>query len=226
MFFEKILDFIAPRHCLVCGELLGEFRNDYICNQCIDNIPYSSDSNIILKRLLMNFGNLDMAVDKAMALMEVSTLSPYMNLIYDLKYAGLKQIGTELGYMLGEVILKDGGGDVDFIQPVPIHKARIRERGYNQSDYIAKGISKVINKPMITDIASRKIYTGTQTKLSGEQRQKNVKDIFEIKNNNYNRVLIVDDVLTTGSTLNNLAMAFKHKEYENVEIASIVFIKG
>lgn len=188
------------------------------------NLAPNSDE--ILKRLLANFGKEKMAIDNAVALMEISTLSPYMNLVYNFKFSGLKYIAYELGNMLGEIIIKEGMGQIDFIQPVPIHKARFRERGYNQSEYIAKGISEVINKPLLTDIATRNVYTATQTKLSKQQRKENVKNVFKIKDNKYKRVLIVDDVLTTGSTLNNLAMAFKHKEYENVEVASLVFIKG
>jgi len=226
--FKKIInaifDFASPKQCLVCGALIENISRNYICLKCQDSMPFAPLGSEIIKKILGNFSAAELYIDEAVSLMGISSNSNYMNLIYSLKYQGLPKIGEDLGLLLANVMMKDKLDDFDFIQPVPIHKAKERERTYNQSLSIAKSISKLSGKPIHEDYAIRKVYTQTQTKLSAEDRHKNVDNIFKIKENPYKKVLLVDDVLTTGATINNLAKAFKNTGVEKVTIATLVFI--
>ena len=98
--------------------------------------------------------------------------------------------------------------NIDCVIPVPLNKRKERERGYNQSDFVAKGISSIINVPVFSDVVRRVKYTVTQTHLNAQERKKNIAEAFavtqseKIKNKN---ILIVDDIITTGSTIQETA---------------------
>lgn len=136
--------------------------------------------------------------------------SPFARLIHDLKYNGLWMIGVELGREFGSLLRQIPGFGYDALLPVPIHPARRRERGYNQAEAIAQGIGISTGIPVDCNILLRKIYTTTQTKLSKTERRSNVSNAFKANISVYIKgksFLLVDDVLTTGSTLNACAYA-------------------
>ena len=144
-----------------------------------------------------------------------------MDLIYGLKYTGIYQIGLELGYLLGKQIKSNR---YDIISPVPIHSARKRERGFNQSEAIVEGIIKVKDIHFEKSLLKRKKYTQTQTMLSAEERKRNVSKVFSINDKidiNNKRILLVDDVLTTGSTLNNCATELLKNGARRVDAAVV-----
>lgn len=146
-----------------------------------------------------------------------------MKAIYELKYFGNRRVGYDLGRILGNKLQSELSlGQYQAIQALPLHKAKERERTYNQSLYIAKGISEVANLPII-DCAKRTINTTTQTQLSANDRQKNVKDIFKMKKRlKHESILLVDDVLTTGATVNSLAKVLKENGAKTIGVATIV----
>ena len=132
------------------------------------------------------------------------------HLIHELKYKGNKDAGVFLGQELGKTMqeapLFQG---IDWLVPVPLHPKRERERGYNQSLMIAQGISEVTGVPVLDNVLLRSVNTATQTHKSKEERWKNVKDIFELRHPERlegKYVLLVDDVVTTGSTLEACAL--------------------
>jgi ComF family protein len=131
------------------------------------------------------------------------------HLIHELKYKGNKEAGVFLGQQLGETI-KDAPlfQGIDYLIPVPLHPKRERQRGYNQSLMIAQGIHEVTGIPIGDKYLVRGIYTETQTHKTAEERFKNVKDIFEVHFADElkgKHVLLIDDVLTTGATLESCA---------------------
>lgn len=139
-------------------------------------------------------------------------ISPYdgiaKNLIILLKYKGKRGSAKILGKLMTKVISKEEiYRNCEVIVPVPLHPTRKRERGYNQADLLAKEISAGLNIPLISDALTCVRATFSQTKLSPKERVKNVKDAFAVNKRraeliNGKIVLLVDDVLTTGATLN------------------------
>lgn len=146
-------------------------------------------------------------VEKATAFFYFGKGSKYQHLLHKLKYKGCKEIGEVLGCYAAADLLEAGiFKDIDIIIPVPLHPQKMQKRGYNQSEYIARGLSKVLNKPYDTVHLYRAKENATQTKKSVFERYQNTQGIFAVKQPEDlagKHILIVDDVLTTGSTLEN-----------------------
>lgn len=207
-FLDAILDFIFIYECEICRQHLEDKRT-IICSECMHKIDIVEFVDME-RTFATKFGN-DGYVSKAFARFHFKDESIIQTLIHELKYQNKPSIGKFLGEIVGNSI-KD---DIDFstsdvLVPVPLHKIRLRERGYNQSELISKGISKVTGITIINDLLIRTRNTQTQTKLDFEQRKENVKDAFKVKDKYKNFVrgrkfIIVDDVITTGSTINECA---------------------
>lgn len=130
--------------------------------------------------------------------------------IHAIKYGGMRRTGTDLGSMLARVVCDEWDSLPTGVIPVPIHQARLRERGYNQSHDIAIGVSNVIGNVILNDVLVRKYYTSTQTNYSSGLRLINVSDVFEVIDAlaiKGKHLALVDDVLTTGATANACAKA-------------------
>ncbi len=143
-----------------------------------------------------------------------------------IKYKGNKQLASHLGELYGHEIKNSFDHYPDLIIPVPLHKRRQRERGYNQSEYWANGLTKSLNSS--TDIRSliRNQYTTTQTKKSRTDRIKNVENAFTITNPDFlngKSVLLVDDVITTGATLEACGRKLWESGIRSLNIATIAF---
>ena len=143
-------------------------------------------------------------VEHAMALLFFDKGSRYRRLIYQLKYQERKENGIFLGKLIGSRIRNSHFGTIDCIIPVPLHKAKLRRRGFNQSAIISQGISRILGIPVIENVLCRRSFTATQTRKGRYERWKNVEGIFECRNSCSivnKRILLVDDVVTTGATL-------------------------
>jgi ComF family protein len=141
-------------------------------------------------------------------------------LLHALKYKGKKEIGIYFGEYYGKLLKKSElFNKIDMIIPVPLHPKKLKKRGYNQSESIAEGLSRGMDVPYFTQVVARRTFTDTQTKKSRISRWENVKDVFEVINplllQNKN-ILLCDDVLTTGATIE--AMAQKIIPIEGVKI--------
>ena len=225
---NSFLDFVAPSVCLVCNNVLENSTNRYefICNRCQDALPLAPSPDVLYNRLQDNFSGDDLSISSITGLLWRQENDKYMKLIYDLKYAGFSRVGIELGTMLGELLKTKGNILFDAIVPVPIHSARRRERGYNQSEMIAMGISKMIGCPVETDFIKRSIYTQTQTTLDKHERRRNVEQVFQLANDKIDisilSILLVDDVLTTGATLNAAATCLMNSGCRRVDAAVLM----
>jgi ComF family protein len=173
----------------------------------------SPAKNILMNRLIENQGIGKVALNQITALFNIENHGKFLDVIHYLKYSKMPGIGFEFGKLLYRRLKMDNMSDYDFITSVPIHHARKRDRGYNQSDYIGKGLSKESGIKFHPKLIKRRKYTQTQTKLSSDQRKSNVSDVFIPYNEKINisglRISIVDDVLTTGSTINSAAKVLK-----------------
>jgi ComF family protein len=152
--------------------------------------------------------------------------SKYRHLIHKMKYGGRSDIGQELGKMAGAELKGSFFDEVELILPVPLHPAKKRMRGYNQSEMIAEGLSEIIEKPLLRNVLERSVFTQTQTRKTIEERRMNVKEAFKVKTPEIlkgKHVLLVDDVVTTGSTLTACADELLKVEGVTVSIVAIAF---
>lgn len=229
-FLQIFTDFLFPKICLSCRNKLErkiDISSEFCCQKCLNSFEIAPSTEEIENGLITFFQD-SLAISRAIALYASHSEDEniaIMRLIYKLKYGGFTKIGTEFGRKLAEVLEKNKMLDYDLIIPVPIHKARRRERGYNQSDFIANSVGEVIRKPVAYNIIERKIYTTTQTKLSLENRRKNIQNVFQLKNKSNvqgMKILLIDDVLTTGSTINSCATVLLENKAKQVDVATIV----
>ncbi len=221
---EPINFLLAPHTCAVCAVLINKDNRQlsFLCKSCYDAMPVTTNSRELLSRLS---GRDESALMSVSSLINLKENHKYMNMIHNLKYSGMRKIGYELGRELGRYIIKNNDSDYDYVIPVPIHYARKRERGYNQSAYIAQGLAESTGIVPLIKLAKRIKYTQTQTRLDKSERGKNVRDIFEIVDKNLNiknkSILIVDDVFTTGSTINSLAKVILEAGAKKVSAATL-----
>ncbi|MFN3780823.1 MAG: ComF family protein [Candidatus Kapaibacteriota bacterium] len=229
---KKVLDslsfVVAPPVCVLCSKLIDmeQDESEHICNNCFLNLPVSKSSQEILERINMNFGKENNPFDYAFSLFDSGTNQEFLKIIHTLKYKKFKKIGTFLGTKLGKKIYENLSlltYDIDSIIPVPIHRIRQKERGFNQAEIIARAIGNVIDRPVNVDLVSRKLYTQSQTSLHLSERIKNVQNAFEI-NLNLSKIksrnfILVDDVITSGSTLYFCAKLLKENGANKLIIA-------
>ncbi|MDI6766869.1 MAG: phosphoribosyltransferase family protein [Bacteroidota bacterium] len=151
----------------------------------------------------------------------------FQEVIHLLKYQGMKTLGIMLGQELGKRIATDPSFcGADYLIPIPLHKLKQRERGYNQSEYICKGVLAASGIPVHDSIIHRKKYTQSQTQLNLQERIENVGDAFEVNQRFKSLVpgksfILVDDVITTGSTINACAKELINLNAHNVFAASV-----
>lgn len=205
-FYDLWDDFISllfPRLCYGCGNHL--LRNEkLICTECFVSIPrtdYHLKSDNPVARLFWG----RCLIEKASAFSFYSKDSRIRKLIHQLKYKGIKEIGYELGRMYAlSLRSSDFFDDINLIVPVPLHPSKKRKRGFNQSEIISEGISDVSGLPVDNISLERKNISDTQTRKSRFSRWTNVEGIFRIRDIERimgKHVLLVDDVITTGSTI-------------------------
>ncbi len=161
-------------------------------------------------------------LQKATAYFYYSKGSKYRALLHLLKYRGCSDLGKILGKCMATEILESGFfNSIDLIIPVPLHKKRYKERGYNQSELIAHGISEVTEIPIVSDIIIRRKYTETQTRKSGFERLENMEKAFEVLSSDVyagKHILLIDDIITTGATIAACGVVLQSQQ-KNVKIS-------
>ncbi|MFN8358749.1 MAG: ComF family protein [Candidatus Kapaibacterium sp.] len=226
---DSFRDMVAPRHCEACGCSMATIsvrsRLDFLCATCSSTLKAPPREDELMQRLLRHCSQDDLSISHFFSLMAVPHSSDMLNLIYSLKYRGMARIGYELGYELGATMKHFGYLDFEVIIPIPIHHARKRERGYNQADEISAGIAHSLHVPVAVSVIQRIKYTRTQTQMNAAERKNNVSGVFAPGENSAavfdKKVLLVDDVLTTGSTLNSCATALLELGARQVNVATV-----
>ena len=223
--FADFISLLYPQECLACQELLARGEKT-ICTDCRINLPYTN-SHLLTKtdsELLQRFYN-KVPVKYAFAYLYFTRLGRVQKLLHALKYQGHEEVGQILGNWYG-ADLKESNyhQQFDLIVPVPLHLKKLKKRGYNQSDSFAKGLAQVLEVPWEATILARTADTSTQTKKTRLERWQNVGALFSIADPGtvYNkRVLLVDDVMTTGATLEACALVLLEAGAQEVSVAAI-----
>lgn len=207
-FIDSIIGLLYPSICAACGTSLFKWEK-LVCTRCRSLLPktgYELNEDNPLARLF--YGKVRLKA--VTACFFFSKEGKVQRLIHELKYKGNSDAGVFLGQELGKTLVEAPlYQDIDYLIPVPLHPKRERKRGYNQSMMIAEGISEVTGIAIGKDFLVRSVNTSTQTHKSKEERWQNVKDIFELCHANQlegKYVLLIDDVLTTGATLEACAL--------------------
>ena len=199
-----IIDFLFPRHCSVCGKRL-HVGEESLCTSCLMDlhlVDYADGrEGNKLERSLWE----DLPVVRAASFLVYDRENSQRQLVLDLKYHNRPKIGEHLAPIMVRKLNTTGFFDgVDVILPIPISGKRREHRGYNQSESIARGISRHTGIPVDTRSLKRRHYATSQTKLSVAQRRENIKGTFLLRHPDRLRgkhILIVDDVITSNNTI-------------------------
>jgi len=215
-----IFDFFLPRICPGCNSKLS-VEEDSVCSDCLSSILVA-DEERLKTEFDKNFGPTKVIKDFYSRFV-FETDKTLQQIIHTLKYNQRFKLGIYLGKIIAEG-LKPKNWQIDVIVPVPIHHLKKAERGYNQSDYLAKGLSEKLNIPYSNKSIKRIKYTESQTKLKMKERALNVSNAFKVRNAGKlkgKNILIVDDVCTTGATLLECGIALYKSGASSVYACSV-----
>lgn len=219
---DDFLKFFYPDLCVVCGQILNRHEK-VLCLPCLFKIPRTGFCHDSLNPVSQLFWG-RVRIENAASFFYYNKGSAYQSIIHKLKYNGRKDIGIEMGRIyaseLGNTVFKGA----DFIVPVPLHPSRLRERGYNQSEMIAKGLSDGLKIPLKLDLLCRTESTSTQTRKSRFERFRNIDGKFlamKDRGAEGKHIVLTDDVVTTGSTLESCASALLELPGTKVSILTL-----
>lgn len=209
LFIHSVLSVVFPTFCPICGKQLVE-NQDEICTHCLNLLPRTDEINIEGNITEDKFRDIPNVVRGA-AWLKYTHQNTTGHLVRLFKYKNHPRIGYYLGQAAAkEYIPSDFFNTIDLIIPVPLHPKRLRERGYNQAEWIARGLSAETGIPVDTDHIQRVEDNQHQATLFGRDRVMNVSEIFEVNHPEelYRKhILLVDDVITTGATMRSCIMA-------------------
>jgi len=208
-FVDDFLEFIYPHLCFLC-----EARHDGkapLCPACRRMLRFSARANVQHGKGFFHELSGELFLDKAVTVWD---FSPELeNLIHLVKYQNRRRLGRFLGRLAGRSARSAlPSRNRAVLVPVPLHRTRQRERGYNQSACIGEGLSGAVGLPLLSNALARIRHTRTQTKLTAEEREKNVGNAFSVRLREAvegKTVVLADDVITTGATVNACAKALK-----------------
>jgi ComF family protein len=223
--FTDFVSLIYPRFCLACQDGLAK-GEEVICSRCILELPRTDfhfrKENPMYQRI---FGRLP--IQYALAFYHFQKGGRVQRLLHEFKYNNHPEIGQVLGRVYGFELYKSGyRSEFDAILPVPLHPVKLRRRRYNQSEEFASGLSESLHIPCISKVLLRTESTETQTRKSKLLRWQNVNEVFRVvdpeavKNL---RILLVDDVITTGSTIEACGIELLKAGCLSLSVASIAY---
>ena len=210
MLIDDVLDFLFPRFCVLCDKRLS-VQEKHICLPCYLHLPrtnYHTVEHSVMERFF--WGKDDkIHIQHAVAFFRYKESNK--EILMQLKYRQNPDIGTYMASQFAKEILSDGSTffeGIDVIVPIPIHWMRRLKRSYNQSDYIAQGVSEVTGIPVCTNAVKRVVNNTSQTRMQHDERLKNTEGIFRLVRPELlqgKHILVVDDVTTTGATISSCA---------------------
>ena len=216
---------IFPQLCQACGNTLVS-NEDLICTACHYDLPYTNfhqqPDNVVARQFC---GRIELR--SAYVLLYFSKGGKVQNMMHKLKYRNTPKLGNKLGEIAGKQLLtSEFHQDVDFIIPVPLHPRKLKQRGYNQSAQFAEGLAEKMDIPVDTVNLIRLKHTDTQTKKSRFSRYENMKDVFGVRDTQKfagKHLLLVDDIITTGSTLEACGLELLKIPGVKISVAAIAY---
>lgn len=224
--FGYLADVFYPRVCIICLNALVR-DEEYICISCLNTLPRTNYHISGKHDLEQRFWGI-VPIERVCSFFYFQNEGVRM-LIHEIKYRGGKSCAAYIAGCYAAEMMENGFfDDVDLLIPVPLHKRRMKERGYNQSSWIAKGIHEVTSVAIAEDVVERVVYNKTQTKVTKEYRWENVQSIFSLVNKEKikdKHILLIDDVLTTGATLIECAKELQKEPSVRVSVLTLAAVR-
>jgi ComF family protein len=221
---KGLAQLVYPRLCMGCNKPLLEEENILCLNCNVYNIPRTAYHHILDNETAMRFAG-RFRYERATSFAYFLSEGLLQHLLHELKYNDRQDVGVYLGKQFAyDLKLTGWAKGIDGIIPIPLHPDKEKARGYNQSRKIAEGMSKVLGIPVLDNILVRVRNTESQTQKNREQRIDNMKGAFSLENPKMlqgKHVLLLDDVLTTGATLEAAALAILQAPNTHVSLATI-----
>ena len=228
-FWHRLLDLISPRLCVVCIHRLT-VTEEVICARCNFHLPRTGFQNNAYENDMAKLFWGQIPIERATAFFYYEAHAETANILYELKYKDHPEIGEIFGRMFAAEIQSAGFFDgIDGIVPVPLAKKRQRERGYNQSEEIAQGVSEITGLPIYKKVVKRISFKGSQTNKGRWDRQENVERVFDLIDAeavSNKHLLLIDDVVTTGATCIACAKVLCQSANVRISILSLGFAKS
>lgn len=225
MFFQDLIQVLFPKYCCHCGDILSH-ANFFICTNCNAQLAPTDFFKVKHNELFENLSFIP-NLHAATALFYFQKQGVVQSLIHQIKYNRKPEIGIWLGKWLGKLINEHPfDHKIDWVIPVPLHKDKLKKRGYNQVSLFGKAIAQNIGAKLHEDVLIRDKMSDSQTHKNKHERYISVKNAFSVKSGitfeNIN-VLIVDDVITTGATLEGCSKALQNAGAKSISVASIAY---
>lgn len=207
---HALADVLMPRICPVCGNALHA-DEQHICRSCLVALPRTHLEDVEFNTMEQLFAG-KVPIERAASYFYYQKTSPYAQILFDIKYRNMPRMGQWLTSRAAQELRASGFFDgIDAIVPVPLHASKLAERGYNQSDYLARGLAEALGLPVVQALKSTRAH-GSQTRRGATDRWINVQGTYALnskkaKSLENTHILLVDDVVTTGSTLEACARA-------------------
>lgn len=227
---KKVLNMIFPNciYCITCGSIIDNTRSYSICDNCIEKFHWVSGKTCEIcgkildknsrRKLCYDCMSTEHSFDKGYTCTQYGLYERVV--MMDYKFADKSYLGRILGQIMYDRISCENLS-IDYIIPVPIHWKKKKERGYNQAEIMANVIGKSMNKKVLNNVLVRNRWTDSMKDLGAQERRENVKDAFSIISESRNSIgdkviLLIDDIYTTGSTLDSCARELKKAGVDKV----------
>ena len=223
-FLSSLLNLVFPKLCVCCGGSLMEGEEN-ICLTCLYSLPRLAKQDYTDNRIMDLFLG-RVKLEKAFSWCMFEKQTSVQNILHHIKYKDKDYLARQMGEIMARE-MPDFFADIDAIVPVPLHKKKQKIRGYNQSQEIAKGVQKVVGLPIFSKLLTRTRFSETQTHKNKEERWKNTQGLFSLEPNEGfegKHLLLIDDVLTTGSTA--IACLEELQKIPNVKLSFLSLAVG
>ncbi|MFC5283115.1 ComF family protein [Pedobacter alpinus] len=223
-YISDFASLVFPKICHACGTSLAQSETHF-CTTCIHQLPYTNFHLQPDNKLAKQFWG-RVKVASAIAYLYFTKGGKVQNIMHQLKYNKQPQLGVALGKMYGEELKKNQlYQQAEAIIPVPLHPSKLKKRGYNQSETFANGLSEVLGIPVLSGILYRESQKDSQTMQSRSHRFDNMEKVFKANTQTIelNNVLLVDDTITTGATLEACIIALQDVGITQINIIGIAY---